>query len=351
MSHFSVLVRLPSEISSDQLEERLGAMLDPYCEHENDSRSRPFFEFVDEEDEHRRQYETESTEMIRCADGALVLPWDARFRVPGSLGYSSNSHHVPSELERVQVAHRERFATFEEFMSDWHGSAERDPEKKRYGHWRNPNAKWDYWRIGGRWRGDLLIKAGTVEAGVGELSYEWSPKFHEGEIPGGPTEADWCRIRDLDHEKIAAVSRERANKFWSELDQFISGREFGFGEGPRSTLLDLGILDCKDADEMTGDEFWTKKWKRQVHQGVDRFDVIAKKPDRDVLDARVLAHLNPIRPWAYLDANGWRERGRMGWFGMGSDTPESNEQHAHDFDAWLRNGDQGDWIVVVDCHI
>jgi hypothetical protein len=349
MSHFSVLVRLPAETSPDQLEDRLAELLDPYCEHENDGSSARFFEFVDDEDEYRLEYDTESSEMIRCPDGALVHPWDERFRVQGA-GPFDKSHVVPPELERVEVPHRERFATFEDYMSNYH-AAERDPERGRYGHMRNPNAKWDYWRIGGRWRGYLLVKRDAADAGVGEVSYEWKPAFHKGEVPGGPTEADWCRVRDLDHEKIAMTSRERTEKFWSDVDQFLSGHDFGPFDGPRSTMLALGILDCKDANELTGAEFWTKKWPRQTREGVDRFDVMATKPSREDLDARVLSHMNPIRPWAYLDVNGWRERGRMGWWGMGSDTPESNDKHGHDFDSWVRGGDQGDWLVVVDCHI
>jgi cytochrome oxidase Cu insertion factor (SCO1/SenC/PrrC family) len=122
-------------------------------------------------------------------------------------------------------------------------------------------------------------------------------------------------------------------------------------EGPRNQLLDFGFLTCRDADELTGTEFWKQKWQRQTKPGTDRFDVIAIKPDPQASREQVLKNFNPIKPWAYLDAAGWHERGRMGWFGMGSDTPESNAKLADDFETWIRSDDHRDWVVVVDCHI
>lgn len=373
MSHFTVMVRVPGEKKYDDLEEVVGNMLVPYCEHDNDGKTKPFFTFQDTEDEKRKEYETEASKMARI-NGVLVSVYDdsvaeIKKAIARELGYTRDqllfaSHDVTDKIDFVfcerytvaDVPYRERYATFEKYMKEWCGD-ERDEKTGRYGYWRNEKAKWDWWTIGGRWRGQLLIKKDSdgnriEEAGLGEVSWVFKEEYRKGKsVPGSATEVDICRIHTLDVERIAKVARERADKFWSEIDQFLSGHEFPAFEGPRDTMLALGILDCLDADELPAEIFWKKKWERQNRQGVDRYDVIAEKPSRKKLDERVVAHLNPIRPFAFLDAGGWCERGKMGWFGASSDTPESNEAHNRGFDAWLKSGDQNDWLVMVDCHI
>lgn len=353
MSHFSVMVRLAAKVKRADFDSVVGDLMAPYCEHDNDGKSEKFFKFIDTEDESRKKYETESTTFVRVEDGSLVLPWDKRFKKDGDLFANPEA---PKDLPRVEVPHRQCYATFEEFMDDWCGE-ERDEEHKRYGHRANPNAKWDYWRIGGRWRGDLLVKPVAQDAGLAEKAWEFDEEFRKGRpVPGGVTEVDFCRIADIDGERVAAEAKKRAEEFWTQLDQWFSGREFDewTGPSPRPAMLALGLLDCHDTKELPeiaakagGEIYWSKKWDR----GRERWDVIARKPDRAALEAVVLRYMNPIRPWAFLDGDGWRERGRMGWFGMGGDTAESNDVFCKGFEEWIKGGDQRDWIVVVDCHI
>lgn len=382
MSHFTVMVRLPAEVPANELEKKIGEMLVPYCEHENDGLTEPYMTFKDTEDEERTKYETESVEKIRLPTGELVLTWDhhikmLRLAIAHELNIEMHELFGASRdgteridallrerYEHVQVAYRDSYPDFETFMKQWCGS-ERDKKTGRYGYWRNENAKWDWWAIGGRWRGLLLIKEPSrgqaigvemdldapLEGGLGEQSWVYSPEFHKGEVPGSTTEVDYCRISNLDWLRIETTAKERTDKFWAEMDQFLSGHEFEFHCGPRETMLSLGILTCKDADELKGDEFWKSKWAHQNRPGVDRFDVVAVKPDRNTFEARVLENCCPITTYAYLDAAGWHERGEMGWWGCSSATPESNKAHDESFLKWIKSGDQRDWIIVVDCHI
>lgn len=343
MSHFSVMVRVSGRVKAEWLERAVGKLLDPYCEHTDKDRLKKYFVFMDEEDDHLNSYNTESTEMIRLDDGALVMPWDERFRVkPGGIG--THTHNPPEHLERVQVPFRERFSSFMEYMKEWHGNDERDEEMKRFGYWDNPQGKWDYYRIGGRWRGTLKVLDPSFDNKLGEVGYEWK---YEKKTPGDQFNVDVCRIRNLNHIGINEESRKRTDEFFAEMDAMFSGKKFGFDEGPRSTMLALGVLDCKNKDELTGGEYWKEVWQHDPN----RFDVIAKKPMVSELEPMMLSHLNPIRPWAYVDVNGWFEKGKMGWFGCGSDTPNSNVKHAQTFEKWLSDGNKNDWIVMTDCHV
>ena len=47
-------------------------------------------------------------------------------------------------------------------MDDWCG--EEKDEEGRYGYWENPNAKWDWFEVGGRWKKSLKAKDGTYRS-------------------------------------------------------------------------------------------------------------------------------------------------------------------------------------------
>ena len=237
---------------------------------------RQYMEFNDEEDEYLEDYKTGSVEMIKLPDGALVYSSDERFRVPGEIGFGGGSHKVPPELERVKVAHATRFETFERFVAEWHGRKGRDPEKGRYGYWDNPNKKWDWWQIGGRF-GRKLADQQAAEG--------------------------WCRIADLDLAAEDAKTAERALTFWREWCEFAAGKEFPVFEGPRDIALDMGLVKCVDAPELTGKEWRTIKWPRQLREGVDRFDVLAEISEADALALYRRVNYS-LRTYAYLDSNG-----------------------------------------------
>ncbi len=106
MSHFAVaVITAPGESFDDALA--------PFEEEPED---REYLEFIDETEEYRQKY------MLK--------------------------------------KNREEYKTFEEYARDYEG-AEQHPETLRWGYWKNPNAKWDYWVIPGRFPNFLKTKNGT----------------------------------------------------------------------------------------------------------------------------------------------------------------------------------------------
>jgi len=83
--------------------------------------------------------------------------------------------------------------TFEDFVPYW-SSAEVRGDGRCY-RYTNPNAKWDWWSIGGRWTGLLKIKAGAS----GVLGHQaWCAD------PAEEGHADQARIADIDLHAMAA---------------------------------------------------------------------------------------------------------------------------------------------------
>jgi hypothetical protein len=78
----------------------------------------------------------------------------------------------------------------EDILAGWFGGQKR--LNGDWGRYRNPNAKWDWFRFGGRWAGKLLLKPGR--SGV------LSPESREKDARFSPLEVDRARFGDIDWE-------------------------------------------------------------------------------------------------------------------------------------------------------
>lgn len=337
MSHFCVIVRIPGTVAAgEDLDAAIVAALAPYQENNMGDCPKQFLEFHDEEGEYREGYESGATDMVRCPDGSLVHPWDERFRVPGTIGSGSGTHRVPDGYELVDVPHKERFATFEAFVSDWHGRSERDPEKVRFGYWENPNKKWDWYSVGGRWSGYFPVRPGA--------DYENEDR---------PGKADIARKREVDFDRVATEQADALVKFHAEWLEFLAGKKFPAFEGPRDKAIRIGLLEVRKGDPLSGEEDRAIPWRDSVQPGDDRagWHDIYKRVTLEELRADYADTFSPIKGFACLDEKGWHEPGTMGWFACSSDTPETYREHSKMFAAWLRDTDPDAWLVAVDCHI
>lgn len=343
MSHFTVTVRITAERLAKNggvLKAALDEILAPFCEQTEDER---FVTFRDEEDELRKSYAEEGTERIRCPDGTLVLPWDERFRVPGTFGTGGGSHKVPDGYERVQVPYRETYETFEKFAKDWHGSSGPDKKTGRYGYWRNPNAKWDWWTIGGRWSGYYPLANGA-ERRLGE------PGTFDNKAEAG--HGDVVRVKDIDMAAVAAAETKAAEKFWGEWQRLLDGEKFPAFEGPRSKALDIGLLDVVKESVAPRPGIKVFSWEGTVTDERRTWSDVAKLVTRDEFFREYMCFFDELATYAALDDEGWDEPGRMGWFGVSSAEPDTRRDYYARFrPRFIDKCGPDDLLVVVDCHI
>lgn len=137
----------------------------------------PYTVWVNETDEYRRKYETGTTDFVYNPDAehyALFSPYDERFRKPefkDSIGFCTEFYEVPDTFRRVKVPMSVMFPDFDTYMREWHEMELN--EVGEYGHWENPNGKWDWYQVGGRWTG--LIEATDGEYGGRSWCNEGEP--------------------------------------------------------------------------------------------------------------------------------------------------------------------------------
>lgn len=353
MSHFSVLV----------IGEDLEGQLRPYNE-QPDSGDNEFMEFEEVEEEYKKQYENDGTEMIKMPDGRLLWPFDDEFRLPGTFGTGTHTHEVPEHLERVIVPFTEKYKTFEEFMKDYAGYDERDDEKGLYGHWSNPNAKWDWWVIGGRWGGAWPLKPGAKGA-LGEPStfdvVMGDKRDHK--------RVDQARKGDIDFETMRQEARTKANDRYVEMCDALGFTILPFIQKSwKEFLADESFADM----DARRDAFWKQEPLRTLREvqetrRADR-EKYEKGKDSIAMDfgaANLLEEManagsqkayadkaarEAFSTFAVLKDGEWYERGSMGWFGMASNEKDS-DQWQREFNKLIDGLPDDTLLTMVDCHI
>ena len=167
---------------------------------------------------------------------------------------------------------------------------------KGYGYYHNPNSMWDWWVIGGRYRGLLLLKDGKTGE-LGEPSW-----CNKGEIPDG---VDIAYVEHIDWDRMDAREREDASRRWDEAKAKLSDTRF----------KDLYGDDCD---------------KEAFLKGEGVFSTYA----------------------VITDDGEWHSPGRVGWCGASSDTPEEATKFAMSFrERFIDSLPDGTRITIVDCHI
>jgi hypothetical protein len=187
MSHFAVAVfQEPKGKTLEQL-------LAPYQENNMGDCPKEYLEFNCVEDEYRKEFEEDGVEMVKMPDGRLLYPWNEEFRIPGTIGTGSDTHKVPEHLEIVIVKHKDRYQDFDTFMKDWAGCNEKDSETGKYGYWENPNKKWDWWQVGGRYSDRLMLR-------------------------NSGSKVDSAIVKDIDFDEMTQVQVKMRENLWREAE-------------------------------------------------------------------------------------------------------------------------------------
>ena len=205
--------------------------------------------------------------------------------------------HTEDEVDELLAPFNEVVeagSPYAEFKEDEDSDVDLVTGKK--GYWFNPNARWDWYSIGGRWAGQLKVKNAE---GVGKVVER----------------CDTARVRDCDFSPDEEDYRE-AIRCWEIA---VEGSPMTEEERKKYVLMYKG--------EYYIQQYGTKEnYARQM---------------------------SDFSTYAFITADGeWHETGRMGWFGMDDATRSSREAYRKAFDAYLEEARKQDLLItIVDCHI
>lgn len=232
---------------------------------------------------------------------------------------------------------------------------ETDPETGKRGYWQNPNAKWDYFVIGGRWAGYFLLKPGNLAPAPNiplnpfseNLSRQTLKRFAP-KMDG--RHADQARKGDIDFETMRRQAEESAGATWDYVHAAIDGT-------PESQSWDAireSSGDIEKARKIYGkqprvvafEKFKFTEKGRTVMGIFDQVEKFAGSRQAHVEAARRRA----ITPFAVVLDSKWFARGKMGWWAHVSNEKDGGTWDA-EFSKLLDGLPEDTMLTIVDCHI
>lgn len=373
MSHFAVLVITP-DINPGTLE----AALQPFHEYECTGVEDQYVIDQDITEEARATFEKDNTICVRDLQTQKLYSfftpageWDLRFSQPkkNAERWENNprERYVPPGYEQVTVP-TSVLEDFASWAAGYYGenTVKGADENVRIVQHTNPNKKWDWWVVGGRYRGRLQPKPGVmVLPQATQLGTFETIQFRDtGKVDEVP-DVDQVRKSDLDWEamRLEAVKTrtERVEEAYAKVQATFLTNVDITALWQETTAL-YAQLEAEWEAGGKGQRLWdwmperSPRFKELMDHKVteigpwDMFsgaNVPASQPDPFVWAAAAPA----ISLWSMLTADGrWLEKGEMGWFGMSSgDKPEE------DWEAMVKREleavPEDHFLSFVDCHI
>lgn len=230
-----------------------------------------------------------------------------------------------------------------------------DEEAGKKGYWSNPNTKWDWYSVGGRWTGYFKLKPGATGV-VGE--------------PGIMTEpaeagyADQALKKDIDFDGMREESSKKAADFFDKLAAIVSKHpaakswaeirgQFEVGDDVFDSLTDEvrkeRIEKARDfaRNNPAQAELNKELSENEIHffngDAVEKYRIGREKTIQN-------ARNSAISTYAVVINGRWYEKGEMGWWGISSNEMSAEEWNEK-FAQLLDSVSDDTMLTIVDCHI
>ena len=335
MSHFSVCVVIPKTYTFRTIDEANidNATYQLLAAYEECTDNPKFLEFRDKSEDASTGYQKDKTLVVRYPDGSLIPTCSHLFFDK----FTTRDNVILERFSKEDGGDRETeesklltlisdypvssLYSFEQYCEDYCGYSQ--DSKGRWGYYCNPHAKWDWYSVGGRFSGQLLVKEATKDALW--LSEE---DDRDADHPAGYRWVNGAYMKDIAWEKmreLKAANLRADYEHLSEAFRLHDDSKLGF----LAKLTDDGIAGWGNMlyikDESL-DEFMARR-------GATKYDT------------------HPLSVFAFVDTQGeWHASGDMGWFGIASNVKPERDWY-DELKALTEAVDPDDYLVIVDCHI
>lgn len=357
MSHFTVIVAL--EKVTD-LDEDLHKALAPFDE---DLEVESYRKYEDGTPKDYWVYDSLKRGAEEHANGTGVYPYE-----PDTIACIRASGKISDQPEYKQRAEIEKkaalfhslpaeptWADMYRVMTEWFGEEgmehQYDAETDRIytDSTYNPESKWDWYQIGGRWTGYFKVKSIANRDDIinGEPGLMTASNRDVSRCDGGKkANLDLDGMRD----EAAAEASAKYDRYhalvagWPEAkpwSYFVRHVDQGDGSGYTIEQARMDYADQTRVKLVRDTEF-------DVFFGPDAIEEYAKPREVLVEQARASA----VPGYAVLTRDGkWMAPGSMGWFGMSNDDEDSRAHYLEVANRYLDALPDDTWLIQVDCHI
>jgi hypothetical protein len=267
------------------------------------------------------------------------------------LEFEDCTEEVTDAWDALTPEAKDEYDSIAHYAESYHGYKESEDEPGRFGYVDNPNSKWDWYQVGGRWSGFLKLKPGAKGTLGTRSLLDRSPDERSGY-------ADQTRKGDIDFEGMRDEAGEKAGTKWDIVNPVIAPHA--------STFTSWATVQEQAKDEAGG-----VNWEvaRDMYHGQPLRKAVAEaardssNPNRDLfvwlddidryLKSREefvqAARDSAVSTFAVLNDGQWVERGEMGWWGIVSNEGDKTAWD-RDFNTMLDALPDDTLITIVDCH-
>ena len=353
MSHFSVVVCLDGEVTKSTVEARLEQVMAPWDENKE---IEPYRDYEKGGPAGYWLYASLQRAAEDFAAGTGIKPYK-----PDEIGWSSaSSKETPEQQRAAQKADAELFrslpvpVTWADIVRLYAGRypdedgaplLSEDGSRAYTMSTYNPESKWDYWRIGGRWGGYFPYRnevAGQVIRT--ERGWDSPDDIMPLHCDGGPKSA-------LDLKAMRAEKAAEARKLYAGYQEVTAGTPAAL---PWSAFTDNISPESGYTAEQARDEYHSQP-RVEALRGSETFrwhdDVIGEfsVPEKLYVER---ARARAVPGYAVVTTDGrWMAPGKMGWFGMSSDEENDRIGYWEASNAYIEALPDDAWLVALDCHI
>ncbi len=239
--------------------------------------------------------------------------------------------------------HRTFESCYKKYGEDWNGNRWRKGED---GVWReystyNPNAKWDWYVLGGRWSGCFIRLKADATSGVEGESGAFDNKVGY----------DAALKRDIDFDAIRREAEEKGRIYYREVAEKCGGT-IPHLEIHWNTLLSdkrYANLSINEKRELYHSQEAVKVW---YAAGFDSPFIGPQIEDFQCTEDDYAASCaqNSFIPYAYVINGEWHGQGDMGWFGVSTNECDRNDWCKQVWDM-IESLPDDTLISFYDCHI
>lgn len=363
MSHFTVLVPAKDD-------EHLAEVLQPYHEYECTGIKDQYVIWVDDiHDEYFKQFQNDTVEIVFDNEnqpiGTKYCKATKIFWKRSGIGFSSSDKfELPESYELKEMTFKAYYGDFDTFMRDWCGYTDKHPNTGRFGRWTNPNKKWDWWQVGGRWMGILQLKnfESMAHAGDGSPGLMTPPNDN-------PLIADYALAGDVDWQAMEQYDIEMRLKTYDSIHEALSKFNNMNLDDFKGLYQDFRGGPAEWVEEYFNDNEPRKSLRQEVFPTVLGYiKWIAMEAETwgelhlfftwDEIKLHLLSRDDFIKSfqaraqtYAFIDTDGnWNQRGEMDWWGM-DDKSKGTENYDKAWWDFVHSLPDDLRVYIIDCHI
>lgn len=310
--------------------------LEPYWEN---TENPAYLAFYSASEGIRESYETEGIDCVRMPGGRIIPCYYSDFdrlyelhdgkvykREYGPLHHRKRTTKAKKILPLPNYPLKKLYPSYGDYMERYRGCV-LNKETGEYGIYGNPNAKWDWFEIGGRWPLRFLVKSDCPLVIYGSPSWMFKEP-PQREAPEGYRWVTGARKCDIAWDLMRKDAQAHYTEYFREYETWFQKGEIPIKERHRLTINEDGIM-------ARGDYVYRKGETLEAY--LDRMGVSDQ-------------YQYPLMTFACVDGDGWKSIGDMGYFGVSSDNKDEQvwNKMVEDFIA----GQPSEAILIaVDCHI